>query len=839
MIDTTYNADGGTVVHEYNRQRERIQTTDQNGTVHQYLRDKRGRPIGDEVVKLGANIDGRVMAISTAFDVRDLLTTISSLGAAGDVLNQVLREYNGFRQLTTEYQEHAGAVNKATTPKVQYGFADGSANTVRPTSLTYPNGRQLAFGYGTSGGIDDNLGRIASLDWNGTPVCAYTFVGAAAFVRSDYLQPGVRYDLITGSGTNPYAGLDQFGRVIDCLWHRYSGTPADLDRFKYGYDLASNRLWRQNAVANPAPSGQYFDELYAYDGLYQLSDMQRGQLDLSGTPVIVSGTLAFHETWNLDPTGNWSAYTQDATGAGTPTLAQSRDANRVNEITEIAATVGPGWIVPRYDPAGNMIGLPQPKNPSAGYAATWDAWHRLVRLADGRRTIEQNAYDGLNRRIARGSSSSDWDVTSLDWQAFTLAEWESFTLDEWGSFVLAPETPRPILALRGGALSYRHYFYSANWQVLEERTAPAPTVAGRQFVWGLRYIDELILRDRSVGGVLNERLYALQDANWNATAICDITGTVQERYAYTAYGVPQFLDSGFNAISSSAYAWEILYCGYRYDPAVALYKVRARDLHSLLGSWLRVDPVKAETNLYRYLGNNPMVLVDPSGLRPIYFKFDAYIPARLGGARWPNGPWLPEPGGLGFYFKSDNRAAGEPGASRLYSEGWVESYDIGHLTSGRLGPTRYFVKIDSDPSYRGDWSPVGDPGFHGGNQTSAAWRVVSRKAAPSVKNVSVSDGACLSIISITAASSYPFSGALAPNIDYTVHFRFRIANPGEVHVSVKGTHDEFPNYEAIVDNGPQPLYDFETEDSGPDLRNLNTSVEFTTPSVVVFAPTGP
>ena len=112
---------------------------------------------------------------------------------------------------------------------VQYGYADGSANAIRPLSLTYPNGRVLAYGYGSTGTIDDNLSRIASLTWNGTEVAAYTFIGLGGFVCAHYVQPGVRYDLITGSGTNPYAGLDQFGRVIDCLWHRYSGTPADVE----------------------------------------------------------------------------------------------------------------------------------------------------------------------------------------------------------------------------------------------------------------------------------------------------------------------------------------------------------------------------------------------------------------------------------------------------------------------------------------------------------------------------------------------------------------------------------------------------------------------------------
>ena len=68
-----------------------------------------------------------------------------------------------------------------------------------------------------------------------------------------------------------YVGLDRFGRVADLRWKT---STADLDRFKYGYDRDSNRLFRTNEVNHS------FDELYhsngasnGYDGLNQLTDL--------------------------------------------------------------------------------------------------------------------------------------------------------------------------------------------------------------------------------------------------------------------------------------------------------------------------------------------------------------------------------------------------------------------------------------------------------------------------------------------------------------------------------------------------------------------------------------
>jgi hypothetical protein len=52
---------------------------------------------------------------------------------------------------------------------------------------------------------------------------------------------------------------------------------------------------------------------------------------------------------------------------------------------------------------------------------------------------------------------------------------------------------------------------------------------GRQFIWGLRYVDDLIRRDRYSSGAINETRFAMQDANFNLTAITDETGALLER----------------------------------------------------------------------------------------------------------------------------------------------------------------------------------------------------------------------------------------------------------------------------------------------------------------------
>jgi hypothetical protein len=50
-----------------------------------------------------------------------------------------------------------------TTPFVEYAYANGSANTVRPTGIIYPDGREIAQDYGSAGSMADALSRVGSI----------------------------------------------------------------------------------------------------------------------------------------------------------------------------------------------------------------------------------------------------------------------------------------------------------------------------------------------------------------------------------------------------------------------------------------------------------------------------------------------------------------------------------------------------------------------------------------------------------------------------------------------------------------------------------------------------
>ena len=129
-----------------------------------------------------------------------------------------------------------------------------------------------------------------------------------------------------GDGGDQYLAIDRFGRLQEVRWHRM-GDPANfIEKLTFDYDKADHRLWRLNHLA---PDTQ--DELYLYDGLYQVKGRKRG--NLNGDHTGISGTPARQEDFTCDPLGNWNNYTVHLDG--TEDLNQDRTHNKSNQLTAL------------------------------------------------------------------------------------------------------------------------------------------------------------------------------------------------------------------------------------------------------------------------------------------------------------------------------------------------------------------------------------------------------------------------------------------------------------------------------------------------------------------------
>ena len=321
-----------------------------------------------------------------------------------------------------------------------------------------------------------------------------------------------------------------------------------MDQYRYGYDRASNRLYRDNLVL---PS---LGEVYAYDGLNQVTGYQRGTLNAGRTGV--TGTPARTQGYDYDAAGNFDGVTTDG-------VAQARTANRQNEVTAVA-----GAAAPAFDAAGNMTA------DETGRQLVYDAWNRLVAVkTSGGVYLASYAYDGMGRRVSEtpGSGAGTDLYYSSGWQ---------------------------VVEERVGGVARASYVWSPVYvDALVARDRDA---------------------DGNSGNGLEERVYVLADANHNVTAVVSASGVVLERYTYDPFGIAQVRDAaGAVKSGGTGYAWLYLHQGLRLDPAVGLYDNFGRWYSPTLGRFASLDPIRfaaGDANLYRYEGNGPVDRLDPTGL---------------------------------------------------------------------------------------------------------------------------------------------------------------------------------------------------------------------------------
>jgi len=555
-------------VFTYNGLGQRATVTDGNGSVHTYAFDVMGRQLSDAVTTLGTSVDGSVRLITTTYNPQGQAYLFTSYNAvsAGSVVNQVQRTYNDLGQIVVEYQAPTGSVDTDTSANVQWTYTDmgSGVNNSRLTNLTYPNGRVLDYHYTT--GIDDSLSRISYLaDNEGSSsevhLEEYSYLGLQKVVLQHHPEPGFDYTLIkqgsetAGDAGDVYTGLDRFGQLADCRWLTTS-TGTAIDRFQYGYDNVGNVLYENNKISSS------FSSLYGanavatqavYDPLNRMTSFARGTLSASGsntttlgapyvTPILDTVETVNHPS-SSHPVSGEQSWTFDQLGnwssVVTDGTTDTRTHNAQNQVTATSDFSSIG-----YDNNGNVTS-------QTGYSTNvWDAWNRGIGIRGS-----TFSYDALGRRVTETDSTDS------------------------------------------------QYFYYAGQQMIENSPQSGATVRHQQFVYGLDYIDHVILRDRdaysasdtgSLGGEgsgLEERLYYTHNRQFSVTGLISQTGTMVERTIYDPYGESQYFSASYaSPTATSSYANNVSFTGRWIDPTGELY-FRARYYDPELGRFIGRDPL--------------------------------------------------------------------------------------------------------------------------------------------------------------------------------------------------------------------------------------------------------
>jgi RHS repeat-associated protein len=269
-----------------------------------------------------------------------------------------------------------------------------------------------------------------------------------------------------------------------------------------------------------------------------------------------SGPALLSQSWNLTTVGDWTSVTTNGTAQ-----------NRTHGPTHELLTAGGQNVA--TDVKGNITTLPANLRPTGATTAlnlTWDSDNKLRSAdIDANGTADVNfQYDALGRRVARTGTGGSVVFVQMDQQ--TIADY-------------------PV----GGA-------------------ATTPTF---RYVYA-SYIDEPVVR-KGPTSTSTAHFYH-RNHQYSITAVTTSTGSIAERYAYTAYGQPTVLDASAFVLSSSAINNRYTYTGREWDATLGLHHFRARWMSPIAGRFLTRDPIGYRSQRNLYCGINVRGL-DPTGNR--------------------------------------------------------------------------------------------------------------------------------------------------------------------------------------------------------------------------------
>ncbi len=334
-----------------------------------------------------------------------------------------------------------------------------------------------------------------------------------------------------------------------------------LGTVTYQYDPAGRRS--QMTVGGQAPVS------YSYDANSRLRTIIQEPL----APVTMTYDAAGRRTALTLPNSVSTEYQYDPASRLTALIYRN--------------ALGPlGDLTYIYDPAGNRTNVggsfARTLLPDPIPTATYDAANQQLQF--GPRTMTFDANGNLaSLTDATGPTTFTWDarnrLTALSGPGLTA------------SFQYDGRARRNLMSINGMATAY-HY---DGWHIVRQ-------LVGGSEVSYLRApaFDEPLAR----GG--DE--FFLQDALGSTLGLADAAGIVSTTYSYQPFG----LTNVAGRPSPNLFQFTS-----RENDQAGLYFYRARFYSPTLHRFLSEDPLglmSGETNLYVYVGNNPVNFVDPFGL---------------------------------------------------------------------------------------------------------------------------------------------------------------------------------------------------------------------------------
>lgn len=274
-----------------------------------------------------------------------------------------------------------------------------------------------------------------------------------------------------------------------------------------------------------------------------------------------------------------------------------------------------------YDNANRVSSYSDPsKSQSYGYDAFGNMWQSGT--ASGVPELRPNgpSWYLVNNQVTNRLNSTVYDAGGYEAQLTVANGGTNAFFDAEGrlvqvvlgavaaTYVYDAEDRRVKRTDSGGNATY--YVYNAEGQVMAEYAA-APSASGTQYV-STDFLGSMRMLQDSLGNCIMRLDYAPYGA------IVPRSG--QDCYTAATWNGP-------------------LFAGGSHDSATDLDHMGAREYYATLGRFISADPenmgadpaTPGSWNMYSYVRNNPLLLIDPSGLYPVvignctYDQTDFYV----------------------------------------------------------------------------------------------------------------------------------------------------------------------------------------------------------------------